>query len=64
MMLRMRRRVMRKLRSIYLINRPEGFLGENVPKGRVVAIWNIVTKYLLKRTYAFVKNPSGRFYTC
>jgi hypothetical protein len=34
---------------------------ENVPKGRVVTAWNIVTKYLLERMYAFGKNPSGRF---
>lgn len=38
--------------------------GRNVPKGRVVAIWNIVTKYLLEQTYAFVMNPSGRLSSC
>lgn len=57
---------MRRFRNICStdLQRPEGFLGENVPKRRVVAAWNIVTKYLLTQRYAFVKNPSGRFCIC
>jgi len=67
---------MRRLANICLIemivlktsrrfkNLRDGGRGENVPKGLVVAASNIVTKYLLKREFAFVNNPLGRLHAC
>jgi hypothetical protein len=52
MMLRMRRRVMRRLRSICLIKRPEGFLGKSVPKD------------LVENKCVHEYNPSGRLSVC